>query len=151
MWDLPGPGLEPMSPALAGGFLATVPPGESQSSRVLSTQMERIPKCWEQCGCYSCSSVRIYLISLIYHAVRYSHNSTIPVLFPILQLRKLSLRSFAQYHRAYRRYIESMSVSPSVLCIVTSYLSGILVCFVSLAFETCIAHPCLDVPGEKNV
>ena len=44
-----------------------------------------------------------------------------------------------------------MSVSPSVLCIVTSYLSGILVCFVSLAFETCIAHPCLDVPGEKNV
>ena len=27
MWDLPGPGLEPMSPALAGGFLTTVPPG----------------------------------------------------------------------------------------------------------------------------
>ena len=30
MWDLPGPGLEPMSPALAGRFLATVPPGKSQ-------------------------------------------------------------------------------------------------------------------------
>ena len=29
MWDLPGPGLEPVSPALAGGFSATVPPGES--------------------------------------------------------------------------------------------------------------------------
>ena len=28
MWDLPGPGLEPMSPALAGGFLTTVPPGK---------------------------------------------------------------------------------------------------------------------------
>ena len=28
MWDLPGPGIEPMSPALAGGFLATVPPGK---------------------------------------------------------------------------------------------------------------------------
>ena len=28
MWDLPGPGLEPMSPALAGGFLATAPPGK---------------------------------------------------------------------------------------------------------------------------
>ena len=25
-WDLPGPGLEPVSPALAGGFLTTVPP-----------------------------------------------------------------------------------------------------------------------------
>ena len=24
MWDLPGPGLEPGSPALAGGFLTTV-------------------------------------------------------------------------------------------------------------------------------
>ena len=29
MWDLPGPGLEPMSPALAGGFLTAAPPGKS--------------------------------------------------------------------------------------------------------------------------
>ena len=29
MWDLPGPGFEPMSPALAGRFLTTVPPGKS--------------------------------------------------------------------------------------------------------------------------
>ena len=29
MWDLPGPGLEPMSLALAGGFLTTEPPGKS--------------------------------------------------------------------------------------------------------------------------
>ena len=28
MWDLPRPGLEPMSPSLAGGFLTTVPPGK---------------------------------------------------------------------------------------------------------------------------
>ena len=28
MWDLPGPGLEPMSSALAGGFLTTAPPGK---------------------------------------------------------------------------------------------------------------------------
>ena len=27
--DLPRPGLEPVSPALAGGFLTTVPPGKS--------------------------------------------------------------------------------------------------------------------------
>ena len=32
MWDLPGPGLEPMSPALAGRFLTTVPPGKSSYS-----------------------------------------------------------------------------------------------------------------------
>ena len=31
MWDLPGPGIEPMSPALAGRFLTTVPPGKSYS------------------------------------------------------------------------------------------------------------------------
>ena len=29
MWDLPGPGLEPVFPALAGGFLTTVPPRKS--------------------------------------------------------------------------------------------------------------------------
>ena len=28
MWDLPRPGLEPMSPALAGGFSTTAPPGK---------------------------------------------------------------------------------------------------------------------------
>ena len=35
MWDLPGPGLEPVSPALAGGFLTTVPPGKP-SGRILN-------------------------------------------------------------------------------------------------------------------
>ena len=29
MWDPPGPGLEPVSPALAGRFLTTVPPGKA--------------------------------------------------------------------------------------------------------------------------
>ena len=29
MWDLPGPGLEPVSPALAGRYLTTAPPGKS--------------------------------------------------------------------------------------------------------------------------
>ena len=27
MWDLPGPGTEPVSPAVAGGFLTNVPSG----------------------------------------------------------------------------------------------------------------------------
>ena len=30
MWHLPGLGLEPVSPALAGGFLTTAPPGKSR-------------------------------------------------------------------------------------------------------------------------
>ena len=29
MWDLPGPGIKPMSPALAGGFPTTAPPRKS--------------------------------------------------------------------------------------------------------------------------
>ena len=31
MWDLPRPGLEPVSPALAGRFSTTAPPGKPQS------------------------------------------------------------------------------------------------------------------------
>ena len=32
MWNLPGRGMEPMSPALAGGFLSTAPPGKFQKA-----------------------------------------------------------------------------------------------------------------------
>ena len=32
MWDLPGPGIKPVSPALAGGFLTTAPPRKSLES-----------------------------------------------------------------------------------------------------------------------
>ena len=32
MWDLPGPGIEPMSPTLAGGFLTTEPQGKPLSN-----------------------------------------------------------------------------------------------------------------------
>ena len=43
MWDLRGPGLEPMSPALAAGFLTTVPPGKYKTDQLLtrSTKNER--------------------------------------------------------------------------------------------------------------
>ena len=34
MWDLPGPGLETVFPALAGGFFTTVPPGKSLFSLI---------------------------------------------------------------------------------------------------------------------
>ena len=32
MWDLPRPGLEPVSPALAGRFSTTAPPGKPRNS-----------------------------------------------------------------------------------------------------------------------
>ena len=35
MWDLPGPGLEPVSHEIAGGFLTTAPPGKPLSDESL--------------------------------------------------------------------------------------------------------------------
>ena len=35
MWDLPGPGLKPVSPELAGRFLTTAPPGKPHSCESL--------------------------------------------------------------------------------------------------------------------
>ena len=40
MWDLPGPVLKPISPALAGGFLTTVPPGKPDVNHVKSLFIE---------------------------------------------------------------------------------------------------------------
>ena len=40
MWDLPGPGLEPVSPALAGGFLIIAPPGKSPNSQIFDDHFE---------------------------------------------------------------------------------------------------------------
>ena len=42
MWDLPRPGLEPVSPALAGRFSTTVPPGKPT---FLFFLMEEIKQC----------------------------------------------------------------------------------------------------------
>ena len=41
MWDLPGLGLEPVSPALAGGFLTTAPPGKPLNSLLMSLAASR--------------------------------------------------------------------------------------------------------------
>ena len=36
MWDLPRPGLEPVSPALAGRLSTTAPPGKPDDSCILN-------------------------------------------------------------------------------------------------------------------
>ena len=43
-WDLPGPGMEPVSPALAGGFSTTGPPGKSQGRRVLHAEAQPVQR-----------------------------------------------------------------------------------------------------------
>ena len=37
MWDLPGPGIEPVSPALAGGFFTTGAPGNPLKRTLLAS------------------------------------------------------------------------------------------------------------------
>ena len=44
MWDLPGPGLKPVSPALAGEFLTTVPPGKSNTAIIINQIIKLIDK-----------------------------------------------------------------------------------------------------------
>ena len=43
MWDLPRPGLEPVSPALAGGFLTTAPPGRSILNVSSQRRLKQLP------------------------------------------------------------------------------------------------------------
>ena len=44
MWDLPRPGLEPVSPALAGRFSTTAPPGKPKGSLyVINFQLKFYP------------------------------------------------------------------------------------------------------------
>ena len=46
MWDFPGPGMEPMSPALTGGFLTTAPPGKSPDEFYLFIYLFIYWLCW---------------------------------------------------------------------------------------------------------
>ena len=41
-WDLPGQGIKPVSPALAGGFLTTRPPGKLLTGLVLSWEEDHV-------------------------------------------------------------------------------------------------------------
>ena len=46
MWDLPGPGLEPVPPALADGFLTTAPPGKPTSVSFIGFYLFNILFIW---------------------------------------------------------------------------------------------------------
>ena len=55
MWNLSGPGIEPMSPALAGGFLSTLHQGSRSSSLKIAvlTRRERLRVVQDVCICWS--------------------------------------------------------------------------------------------------
>ena len=63
MWDLPGPGLESVSPALAGGFLTTVPPGKSNVTILFQILFPiRLLQNIEQSSlCYTAGPCRLFI------------------------------------------------------------------------------------------
>ena len=46
MWNLPGPGIEPVSPALAGGFFITEPPGKAVDFWIVKGLGHRTSPCF---------------------------------------------------------------------------------------------------------
>ena len=59
MWDPPGPGLDPMSPALAGGFLTTAPPGKPHTGSFLVTHRLFIAVCGLLSSCGMWTSLQL--------------------------------------------------------------------------------------------
>ena len=50
MWDLPRPGLEPVFPALAGGFSTTAPPGKPKRTGFDIVSFYQVCFCGYQCS-----------------------------------------------------------------------------------------------------
>ena len=46
MWDIPRPGLEPVSPALAGRFSTTAPPGKPRCGPILKSLLNLLQYCF---------------------------------------------------------------------------------------------------------
>jgi len=48
MWDLPGPGIEPTSPAVAGGFFTPEPSGKPDLQHFKNMCLILIPASWHR-------------------------------------------------------------------------------------------------------
>ena len=82
MWDLPRPGLEPVSPALAGRFSTTAPPGKPPSFNDYEQCC-----CKHQCACFSVNmSIHFYCVhrclkKQVYHSyLKVFANSNIEII-----------------------------------------------------------------------
>ena len=74
MWDLPGPEIEPVSPALAGGFLTTAPPGKPLSP-VLKFQPPAsilfLPASFLFCFFFSTFCYLVYIFFMLFLPIEY--------------------------------------------------------------------------------
>ena len=66
MWNLPGSGIEPVSPALAGGFFTTELPGKPRNSCLIGVafQFYKMKRVLERDGSDSNTIMSMYLIPL---------------------------------------------------------------------------------------
>ena len=68
MWDLPRPGLEPMSPALAGRFSTTAPPGKPQKHSFIFA-LFHLPALPSSSCLWMFSCFQIYKCDIIFHII----------------------------------------------------------------------------------
>ena len=76
MWDLPGPELEPVSPALVGGFFTAAPPGKPQKGNswfplltflfLNSKLCHHISSCWNQAEASSWFTLIFYSLDIFH-------------------------------------------------------------------------------------
>ena len=84
MWDLPRPGLEPVSPALAGRFSTTAPPGKPKNMKFFKPLIVAL-FCWV---CYRRSSMSlfsVYFFSFFFSQLTPAHPFLLLLLSIIIQ------------------------------------------------------------------
>ena len=62
MWVLPGPGIEPVSPALTGGFLTTAPPGKPLANILKVGRLETGSHQKENCSGMTMARIRVRIV-----------------------------------------------------------------------------------------
>ena len=99
MWDLPRPGLEPASPALASRLSTTAPPGKpyrtslrwfvSSQGGLHLTHPSR--QCFLSCGCKSSADYENNLMGCNYHLKKKKYNSVESKIDGCVVCNKLSI------------------------------------------------------------
>ena len=123
MWDLPRPGLEPVSPALAGGFLTTASPGKSPSP-VLTPDLPSpdlvlnggdIHYSYDLLSAYTCLTQ--FYVFLMYHLIYSSWQfceveAVITLILKVRRLRHGRLITCSRSQRGGRAVSQLGSVDP---------------------------------------